>query len=53
MGAPAALALPGGVDGRGAQSALHHHSIEFRFHALENQPGEFYATRSNAGTDGC
>jgi hypothetical protein len=52
MGAPAALAPPGGTDGRGARSALHHHPIQIRFQALEHQPGEFCATRSNAGTDG-
>ena len=52
MGAPAALAPPGGTDGRGARSALHHHPIEIRFHAIEQQRGEFCATRSNAGTDG-
>jgi len=52
MGAPAGLAPPGGTDGRGARSALHHHPIEIRFHAIEQQRGEFCATRSNAGTDG-
>ena len=38
-GAPAALALPGGTDGRGARSALHRHRPEFRFHAIEQQRG--------------
>ena len=31
---------------------LHHHPVENRFHAIEQQRGEFCATRSNAGTDG-
>ena len=52
MGAPAGVALPGGTDGRGARSALHHHAIEIRFQAIEQQRGEFCARRSNAGTAG-
>jgi len=52
MRAPAGFAPPGGTDGHGARSALHHHWIEFRFQAIEQQRGEFCATRSNAGTGG-
>ena len=39
MGAPANLAPPGGTDGRGARSALHHHAIGFRCQAIEQQRG--------------
>jgi len=33
-------------------SAPHHHSIEFRFQALEQQRGQIFSARSNAGTGG-
>ena len=52
MGAPAGIALRGGTDSRSARSALHHHPIEIRFQAIEQQRGRFCATRSNAGADG-
>jgi hypothetical protein len=52
MGAPAGLTPPGGIDGRGARSALHHHSIEIGSRRSNSSAGNFCATRSNAGTDG-
>jgi len=33
-------------------SALHHLSIEFRFHAIEQQRGQIFSARSNADTGG-
>jgi hypothetical protein len=42
MGAPAGFVPPRDIYGRGARSALRHHRIEIRFHAIEQQRGQFF-----------